>query len=85
MSKYDAIPIRHRIYIDVTEEEFKVISNKLPRGFRQQFFKPIVEDVVKLLSNPELAVKFRALVINRTVSLWDFNREVNKTKGNDNV
>lgn len=65
---------RRRIYIDLTEEQYKVITSALPRGYRQGFFEPIIENITELLKDNDKRDKVRSAIISRQVSLWNIQK-----------
>ena len=66
------IPVRRRINVDITEEQYRLISSKLPQGLRQAFFAPIIEDICELLTKfPEQTI---SAVISRRVHLWQMSK-----------
>jgi hypothetical protein len=72
-----------RIAIDVTQEEYDIITKVLPWGVRQTFFKYIIEDICKVMTSP-VGKDVIAQMIARRISYTDLPNSMMKgAKGAD--
>lgn len=65
------MPKRRRLTIDISEEEYQVITTVLPAGSRQSFFSPVIEDLCTLLKKRPREIV--GAIISRRVKIWDIS------------